>query len=158
MEGCRSARQAFLPMACNPCARPMETVVFPSPEGVGVMAETRMSLPGCGRLVQYFQRNLGLVVAEGDHVVFIDAQLVDTIGECRCDHECMMTEAPSFCKKVHGHSCGGNVDVFNHHGSGPREILGSRRYGQRVRGRGKIGRCRHRCFSNRGSVSFHYVF
>ena len=82
---------------------------------------------GCGRLVQYVQGNLGLVAAEGDHVVFIDAQLVDTIGECRCDHECMMTEAPSFCKKVHGHSCGGNGDVFNHHGSGPREILGSRR-------------------------------
>ena len=35
MEGWRSARQAFLPMAWSPCARPMDTVVFPSPEGVG---------------------------------------------------------------------------------------------------------------------------
>ena len=54
---------------------------------------------GCGRLVQYVQGNLGLVAAEGDHVVFIDAQLADTIGECGNDHVRMMTEVWGFCKK-----------------------------------------------------------
>lgn len=58
---------------------------------------------GC-RLVQYVQGNFGLVATEGNDVFFIDAQLVDTVGECRCNHAHMMTEAPSFGKKVHGHS------------------------------------------------------
>ena len=35
-----------LPIRRRPCARPIEMVVFPSPAGVGVIAETRISLPG----------------------------------------------------------------------------------------------------------------
>jgi hypothetical protein len=38
-------RHILRPIFFNPCARPMETVVLPSPAGVGVMAETRMSFP-----------------------------------------------------------------------------------------------------------------
>ena len=46
MEGCLNARIAFSPIRRRPWAKPMEVVVLPSPAGVGVMAETRMSLPG----------------------------------------------------------------------------------------------------------------
>ena len=35
-----------LPIRRRPCARPIDVVVFPSPAGVGVIAETRISLPG----------------------------------------------------------------------------------------------------------------
>ncbi len=46
IDGCRSARHARLPIRARPWARPIEVVVFPSPAGVGVIAETRISLPG----------------------------------------------------------------------------------------------------------------
>lgn len=65
MEGWRSARQAFLPMAWSPCARPMDTVVFPSPEGVGVMADTRMSLAGVAVLSSTFKGILALLRPKG---------------------------------------------------------------------------------------------
>ena len=65
MEGCRSARQTFLPMACNPCAKPMETVVLPSPDGVGVMADTRMSLPGAAGLSNTSREILALLRPKG---------------------------------------------------------------------------------------------
>ena len=45
IDGCRSASAARSPIVRKPCASPIETVVFPSPAGVGVTAETRMSLP-----------------------------------------------------------------------------------------------------------------
>ena len=45
-DGSRSASTAFLPRRRSASARPMETVVLPSPAGVGLMAVTRMSLPG----------------------------------------------------------------------------------------------------------------
>ena len=45
IDGCRSARAAFWPIRRSPWARPIDVVVFPSPAGVGVMAETRISLP-----------------------------------------------------------------------------------------------------------------
>ncbi len=44
-EGSRRARQGFRPIRLRPWARPMEVVVLPSPNLVGLMAETRMSLP-----------------------------------------------------------------------------------------------------------------
>ena len=37
---------ARLPMRFSPSQRPMLVVVLPSPAGVGVMAVTRISLPG----------------------------------------------------------------------------------------------------------------
>ena len=46
IDGCRSASAERRPIFRRPCARPIETVVFPSPAGVGVIAETRISLPG----------------------------------------------------------------------------------------------------------------
>ena len=46
IEGSRSARHARSPIRASPWASPIEVVVFPSPAGVGVMAETRISLPG----------------------------------------------------------------------------------------------------------------
>ena len=45
IDGWRSARATFCPIFFKPCDRPMETVVLPSPAGVGVIAETRMSFP-----------------------------------------------------------------------------------------------------------------
>ena len=44
-EGSREERIARLPMRSSPWTRPMEVTVFPSPETVGVVAVTRMSLP-----------------------------------------------------------------------------------------------------------------
>ena len=46
IDGCRSARAARLPIRRSPWARPIDVVVLPSPAGVGVIAETRISLPG----------------------------------------------------------------------------------------------------------------
>ena len=46
IDGCLSAIAAFLPILRSPCASPIDVVVFPSPAGVGVIAETRISLPG----------------------------------------------------------------------------------------------------------------
>ncbi len=46
IDGCRRARTDFLPILRSPWARPIDVVVFPSPAGVGVIAETRISLPG----------------------------------------------------------------------------------------------------------------
>ena len=54
---------AFLPMALRPSPRPTVVVVLPSPAGVGLMAVTRMSLPGL-RLpmsLHRLERQLGLV-------------------------------------------------------------------------------------------------
>ena len=46
-EGSRSARHTFLPSFFMPSARPMDTVVLPSPAGVGFMEVTSMSFaPG----------------------------------------------------------------------------------------------------------------
>ncbi len=50
-EGSREEMMARLPMRSRPWTRPMEVTVLPSPETVGVVAVTRMSLPGtrvCG--------------------------------------------------------------------------------------------------------------
>ena len=44
-EGSLNARTHFLPMRFKAMERPVDTVVFPSPAGVGFMAVTRMSLP-----------------------------------------------------------------------------------------------------------------
>ena len=46
IDGCRSARTALWPIFLSPCARPIDVVVFPSPAGVGVIAETKISFPG----------------------------------------------------------------------------------------------------------------
>ena len=43
-EGSRKARQALFPILESPSASPMETVVFPSPEEVGLIAVTKISL------------------------------------------------------------------------------------------------------------------
>ena len=43
-DGSRSARHAFFPIFESPSASPIETVVFPSPEAVGLIAVTKMSL------------------------------------------------------------------------------------------------------------------
>ena len=43
-EGSRSTTVVFFPRRFNPSESPMETVVFPSPAGVGEMADTRISL------------------------------------------------------------------------------------------------------------------
>ena len=42
-EGSLRAATTFLPMRASAWVRPTDTVVLPSPAGVGVMAETRMS-------------------------------------------------------------------------------------------------------------------
>ena len=44
-EGWRFAAVTFLPRLPRPWVRPIDVVVFPSPAGVGVIAETRISLP-----------------------------------------------------------------------------------------------------------------
>ena len=46
IDGCRSASTDRSPILRNPWASPIDIVVFPSPAGVGVIAETRISLPG----------------------------------------------------------------------------------------------------------------
>ena len=46
IDGWRSASAACLPIRCSPWASPIEVVVFPSPAGVGVIAETRIKRPG----------------------------------------------------------------------------------------------------------------
>ncbi len=45
IEGWRSASAEFLPILRRPWASPIDVVVFPSPAGVGVIAETRISRP-----------------------------------------------------------------------------------------------------------------
>ena len=58
--------------------RPTVVVVLPSPAGVGVIAETRISLP-FGLLLQRLDevhRHLGLVVAVGLEVLRRDAELL----------------------------------------------------------------------------------
>ena len=45
-DGSRSATTTFLPCFASASARPTVVVVLPSPAGVGLMAVTRMSLPG----------------------------------------------------------------------------------------------------------------
>ena len=45
IDGSRSATTARRPMRQSACPRPMVTVVFPSPGGVGVMDETTTSFP-----------------------------------------------------------------------------------------------------------------
>ena len=44
-EGSRRQSIAFLPIWLSASVRPTVVVVLPSPAGVGVIAETRMSLP-----------------------------------------------------------------------------------------------------------------
>ena len=51
MDGSLSARATRLPMRAKPWASPIETVVLPSPAGVGVIAETRMSWPSARLLL-----------------------------------------------------------------------------------------------------------
>jgi hypothetical protein len=46
IDGCRSASATRLPMRQSPWESPIDVVVLPSPAGVGVIAETRISLPG----------------------------------------------------------------------------------------------------------------
>src|SRR5262245_35856606 len=46
-EGSRSAATARTPFSASPCASPTDVVVFPSPAGVGVIADTRIKRP-CG--------------------------------------------------------------------------------------------------------------
>ena len=41
-DGSLKATMVDLPILARACASPMDTVVFPSPAGVGVMAETRI--------------------------------------------------------------------------------------------------------------------
>ena len=41
-EGSRKTTTAFFPILFNPSVRPIETVVFPSPAGVGLIAETKI--------------------------------------------------------------------------------------------------------------------
>ena len=43
-EGSRKATPAFFPILFNPSHKPIETVVFPSPAGVGLIAVTRIRL------------------------------------------------------------------------------------------------------------------
>jgi len=47
-DGSREVTMLLRPMRSRPWARPMETTVLPSPETVGVVAVTRMSLPRTG--------------------------------------------------------------------------------------------------------------
>ncbi len=47
-EGSREVMMAFFPMRASPCVSPMEVTVLPSPEAVGVVAVTRISLPRGG--------------------------------------------------------------------------------------------------------------
>ena len=44
-EGWRRQPPTFLPILPRPSTRPRETVLLPSPRGVGVMAVTSMNLP-----------------------------------------------------------------------------------------------------------------
>ena len=44
-EGSRRQSIAFLPMWLSASVKPTVVVVLPSPAGVGVIADTRMSLP-----------------------------------------------------------------------------------------------------------------
>ena len=62
-EGSRSTTVVFLPMRFKPSVRPIETVVFPSPAGVGEMADTKIkcfsrsrfsSIKERGNLALYF--------------------------------------------------------------------------------------------------------
>ncbi len=66
----------FLPILRSPCARPIEVVVFPSPAGVGVIAETRISLPGelSAHAFKGLEADLRLVPAVGLDVVGGDAR------------------------------------------------------------------------------------
>ncbi len=43
-EGSRNTAVVRFPMRLRPCAKPIETVVLPSPAGVGDMADTSISL------------------------------------------------------------------------------------------------------------------
>ena len=49
MDGSRSAKATERPIFFKPWASPIETVVLPSPAGVGVMAETKIKRPRTGR-------------------------------------------------------------------------------------------------------------
>ena len=51
IDGSRMAIAVFLPRWARACPKPTVVVVFPSPAGVGLIAETRMSLPGRGGAV-----------------------------------------------------------------------------------------------------------
>lgn len=62
MLGWRRARATEWPEALRPWARPMEMVVLPSPAGVGVMAETRMSFPVRGGESRTLRGTLALSV------------------------------------------------------------------------------------------------
>ena len=44
-DGSLKASTAFFPILCNPSAKPIAMVVFPSPSGVGLIAVTKISFP-----------------------------------------------------------------------------------------------------------------
>ena len=46
-DGSLNAKIAFLPILLNPSANPIDIVVLPSPNGVGLIAVTNISLPFC---------------------------------------------------------------------------------------------------------------
>ena len=48
-DGSRRASMAFLPMQRMPSAKATDTVVLPSPAGVGLMAVTSTNFARCGR-------------------------------------------------------------------------------------------------------------
>jgi hypothetical protein len=56
-EGSRRHSIAFLPMWLSASVRPTVVVVLPSPAGVGVIAETRISLP-LGRLLSDLMKSI----------------------------------------------------------------------------------------------------
>ena len=78
IDGWRRARAASWPIRRSPWARPIDVVVFPSPAGVGVMAETRISLParplGLGRR-EGLEPDLRLVAAIGLEMLGRDFQI-----------------------------------------------------------------------------------
>ena len=82
IDGCRSATATRLPIRRRPWARPIDVVVFPSPAGVGVIAETRISLPGFrpGRR-DGLEPDLGLVAAVGLEELLGDVQVARHLGD-----------------------------------------------------------------------------
>ena len=56
-------------------------VVLPSPAGVGLMAVTRISLPSGLSALASLWFSLGLVVAVGDDVLALQAQLGGNFGD-----------------------------------------------------------------------------
>ena len=72
--GSRMQSATFLPMRRSACARPTDTVLFPSPAGVGFVAVTTTSRPR-DRTLRDLERDLRLVLAVEIELVALESEL-----------------------------------------------------------------------------------